>query len=54
MAGTTSKDERTWGMFCHLSALAGYLIPFGHLIGPLFVWLIKRDEFPVVADQGMN
>ena len=24
-----TKDERTWGMFCHLGALAGYIIPFG-------------------------
>jgi hypothetical protein len=52
MAETTSKDERTWAMLCHLSALAGYIIPFGHIIGPLFVWLIKKDELPLVADQG--
>ena len=47
-----SKEERTWGMVCHLSALAGYLIPFGNIIGPLIVWLIKKEEMPFVADQG--
>lgn len=46
------QQERTWGMLCHLSALAGFVIPFGSVLGPLVVWLVKRDEFPFVADQG--
>lgn len=46
------KDERTWGMFCHLSSLAGLVVPFGSIIGPLIVWLVKKDEMPFVADQG--
>ncbi len=41
-----------WGMFCHLSALSGYFIPFGFLIGPLVIWSIKKDEFPFVNEQG--
>lgn len=47
-----SKDERTWAMLCHLSALAGFVIPFGAIIGPLIVWLIKKDEMPLVAEHG--
>ena len=47
-----SKDERMWAMFCHLAALCGHVIPFGNIIGPLVIWLIKRDEYPLVADQG--
>lgn len=46
------SDERTWGMLCHLAALCGYLIPFGHIIGPLLVWNIKKDEYPLVAREG--
>ena len=46
------KDERTFGMLCHLLALAGYVIPFGNIIGPLIIWLIKKDEYPFVDDQG--
>jgi uncharacterized Tic20 family protein len=52
MATTTEQDSRTWAMFCHLGAFAGYIIPFGHIIAPLIIWLIKRDESPLVADQG--
>jgi uncharacterized protein len=49
---TLSKDERMWGMFCHLIAFSGYLIPLGSLIGPLVIWLIKKEEMPFVDDQG--
>lgn len=49
---TLSSDERNWGMFCHLAALAGFIIPFGNIIGPLIVWLMKREEYPFVNDQG--
>ncbi len=48
-----SKDEQTMGMLCHLTALSKYLaIPFGHIIGPLVVWMIKRQEMPFVDSQG--
>ena len=40
------------GMLCHLLALTGLVIPFGSLIGPLVIWLIKKDEMPFVDDQG--
>lgn len=40
-------------MACHLSALVLYVgIPFGNLIGPLVVWLMKRDEFRLVDAHG--
>ncbi|MBN1972034.1 MAG: DUF4870 domain-containing protein [Sedimentisphaerales bacterium] len=52
-SGEISKDARMWGMFCHLAALAGYVVPaFGWVIGPLVVWLIKKEEFPFVNEQG--
>ena len=48
-----SSEEKTTGMFCHLAALAGYIgIPLGCILGPLIVWLIKRDQSPFVDDHG--
>ena len=47
-----SKEELNWAMICHLIALAGLLIPFGNLIGPLVVWLVKRTEMPLVDRHG--
>jgi uncharacterized protein len=45
-----TEEERTWGLIAHLSFLAGGLIglPF---LGPLVVWLVKKDQSPFVADQ---
>ena len=48
------KDERMWAMFCHLAGLSGYVVPvpFAGVIGPLVLWLIKKDVYPLVDDQG--
>lgn len=47
------RDERMWGMLCHLSALAMFILPAaGNIIGPLIVYLIKKDEYSFVDDQG--
>ncbi len=40
-----SQDDRTMGMLCHLAALVGFL-------GPLIVWLVKKDTSAFVNDQG--
>ena len=48
----SKKDENMWGMLCHLSALAGVVIPFGNIIAPLIIWILKKEEFPFVDDQG--
>ena len=46
------KEERTWAMVAHLSAFIGHFVPFGHIIGPLVIWILKKDQFPLVDDQG--
>jgi len=51
-SGTMSQDEKTMGMLCHLLALAGFVIPLGNIIGPLIVWLIKKDQYAFVNSQG--
>ena len=43
----------TWATFCHVGALTMYIgIPFGHIIVPLVLWLIKKNEYPFVDEQG--
>ena len=50
---SATGDERTWGMWAHLSSLAGFIgVPFGHIIGPLVIWLVKKDTMPYVDRQG--
>ncbi len=47
------RDSRMWAMFSHLAAFASVFIPIiGGVVGPLVVWLIKKEEMPFVDDQG--
>ena len=46
------QDERLWAMFCHLSAFAGYIVPFGSILGPLVIWSIKKEQFPAIDEHG--
>ena len=40
-------------MLCHASALLGlFLHFFGHLLGPLIVWLVKRGDSPEIDAHG--
>jgi len=49
-----SKTERLWGMGCHLIALCGIImpIPVANLLGPLILWLIKREDGAFIDAQG--
>lgn len=47
-----TQDERTFGMLCHLAALASLVVPCGHVLGPLVIWLVKRNESPFIDAQG--
>ncbi|PZO33817.1 MAG: DUF4870 domain-containing protein [Leptolyngbya sp.] len=47
----SNPESRMWAMLAHLSALSGFIIPFGSILGPLIIWLIKRDEMSFVNDQ---
>jgi uncharacterized Tic20 family protein len=52
-APPTERDIRIWAMLCHLSALAGYIIfPIGWIVGPLVVWLMKKDQIAAVDREG--
>jgi hypothetical protein len=47
-----TPEERNWAMAAHLSALvAGMVVPFGHLIGPLVVYLTQRERSAFVASH---
>ena len=49
----TNKQALNWAMLCHLSALSLYIgIPFGNILGPLIIWLMKKDEYPLVEKNG--
>jgi uncharacterized Tic20 family protein len=41
-----SKDEKNMAMLCHLLAI------FTGFLGPLIIWLIKKEDSKFVDDQG--
>ena len=55
--GGISAEERQWAMFAHLSALLGGIVTagwagsIGCFIGPLVIWMVKKDTMPFVDDQ---
>lgn len=51
-APITNKEELNWAMACHLAALTGFVIPLGNIIGPLVIWLIKKETMPLVDQHG--
>ncbi len=46
MAKMDAKQEKMWAMLCHIGAI---ILGF---IAPLVIWLVKKDESPLVDDQG--
>jgi uncharacterized protein len=46
------RADRNWGVAAHLSALlAGMVVPFGNIIGPLVVYLQNRDTRPFATQH---
>ncbi len=53
LVGVPSPEERQWALFAHLSSLSGLFTGgVGSIVGPLVIWLIKKDTMPFVEDQG--
>jgi uncharacterized Tic20 family protein len=46
------QPVRTMGMLCHLLALSGLIVPMGSIVGPLVIWLIKKQEHPFIDANG--
>jgi uncharacterized protein len=45
-------EERNWAMAAHLSALVAMAgLPFGHVLGPLVVYLLKGHESEFVGEH---
>jgi len=44
-------ENRLWAAVAHLSAFSMYFTGIGHIIGPMIIWLWKRDTNPFVAEE---
>jgi uncharacterized Tic20 family protein len=47
------SGDKTMAMLCHLLSFLGFIgIPLGNILGPLVLWLIKKDEDALVNATG--
>ncbi len=46
------QEARNFSIFAHLGGFAGYFIPFGNILAPLVIWVLKRDASPFVDHHG--
>jgi uncharacterized protein len=50
-----TQDQKNWAMYCHL---AGFLVflpiltPITQIVGPLVLWLLKRESSSFIDEQG--
>ena len=49
-----SKDEKNLALLCHLLTFTGYIIPFGNILGPLIIFLIKKDQSPFIRQHAVE
>ena len=47
-AQSIAPEERSLAAIAHLSGLAGYVIPFGGILVPIIIWIVKSDS-PVIS-----
>jgi len=48
---TTTQEERYWSIGAHLATLISGWIPLAGIIGPLIVWLVKKQESAFIERQ---
>lgn len=49
-----TKEQRNWAMLAHLSGLLAFLSGIGGVIGPLVLWLIRREDRNFASDQALE
>jgi uncharacterized Tic20 family protein len=43
-----APQDRTLASLTHLSGLSGYVVPFGGVLVPIIIWMMKKDT-PVIS-----
>jgi uncharacterized Tic20 family protein len=51
-AGLATDREKNLAMLVHLIALSGVIVPFGHILGPVIVWMIGKGDSDFVNEHG--
>ena len=44
-----APSDRGLASLTHLSGLSGYIVPLGGVLVPIIIWIMKKDENPLIA-----
>ena len=47
-----NSEEKNWAVAINLITFIGYIIPFGNIIGPLVIWLMKKEGSDFIDEHG--
>jgi len=50
----SNSSNPNWRLYLELLALTAFIFPFGHILGPMILWLTKKDTEPLVNAEGKN
>lgn len=50
-----ATEDRTLAALTHLSGLSGYIVPFGGVLVPIIIWIVRRDSLVIssIAKQAV-
>ena len=51
-APPSPTNDNSLAVVMHLLGFAGFVFPFGNIIAPLILWLVKRPESPLLDRTG--
>ena len=46
------QNARMWGMICHLSLFAGYVVPCAGIAAPIVIWMMKKEDSELIDYHG--
>lgn len=47
-----TQNDKTYSSITHLSSFAGWIFPFGNIIVPFVLWLVKKNESNYIDTHG--
>ncbi len=48
----TEKEIKMWAALTHIAAFSFFVIPFGNILGPLSIWIIKKNHSDFIDIHG--
>jgi uncharacterized Tic20 family protein len=47
----SSFNVKQWNLIAHLSGFTGFIFPLGNIIGPLLIWLLKKEQSQLLEEH---